>query len=111
MDDLMKRRFPGNIRELENLIERAAVLCRSEHIRREDLAPEASTDEESSCMDAIDTGPGTNYEATMLEIEKRLIFGALDRAKGNQSAAARELGISERHFRSCIKRLEKNISS
>ena len=39
LDKLSKRRFPGNVRELENIIERAVVLCRSEYIRTEDLPP------------------------------------------------------------------------
>jgi len=105
MDALMKRPFPGNVRELENCIERAVVLCRGEFIRAEDLPPEGPP--EQVCADSGLPGPGTDYETAMRLFEKSLVLGALERAKGNQSAAARELGISERHFRSCLKRIDE----
>jgi DNA-binding NtrC family response regulator len=99
LDNLSKRPLPGNIRELENIIERAVVLCRGDIIRTEDL-PEEPTDQEPL------PHPSSDYEKAMREFELGLIERALDLAQGNQSAAARALGISERHLRSCLKRLE-----
>lgn len=97
-DVLIKRPFPGNVRELENLIERAVVLSRSDYIRVEDLPPPPSPeDEEGFC---IRTVPEGEYEISMRDFERELVSGALKRSSGNQSAAARLLGISERHLRS-----------
>ena len=106
MDDLIRRRFMGNVRELENIIERAVVLCRGDFIRSEDVPVEQTQGENENSADSVDLVPGAGYQTTMFQVEKKLVYGALGRAKGNQSAAARELGISERHFRSCLKRLE-----
>jgi DNA-binding NtrC family response regulator len=97
LDNLIKRPFPGNVRELENMIERAVVLCRGDIIRMEDLPPPA----ESSSKRARTGG----YERTMTDFETELLESALASSKGNKSAAARELGISERHLRSRLERL------
>lgn len=100
-DNLSKRRFRGNVRELENIIERAVVLCRGSFIRTDDLPPES---ENGSAANPT-TASGSDYRDAMRDFERNLIERSLQRAKGNQSAAARELGISERHLRSCLKRL------
>ncbi|HNY22652.1 MAG TPA: sigma-54 dependent transcriptional regulator [Treponemataceae bacterium] len=97
-DALIKRPFPGNVRELENLIERAVVLSRSDYIRVEDLPPPPSPeDEEGFCVRTVPEGA---YETSLRDFERELVSGALKRSGGNQSAAARSLGISERHLRS-----------
>jgi DNA-binding NtrC family response regulator len=101
-DNLSKRFFPGNVRELENIIERASVLCRGNFIRTEDLPYEPGTDRSN----ASDSGIYSNYDKAMRDFELGLIGRALDKTKGNKSAAARDLGISERHLRSCLKRLD-----
>lgn len=108
MDALVKRPFLGNVRELENCIERAVVLCRSDYIRVEDL-PEPEEEQKDPCKEKLLPPPGTDYRTAMREFERRLVLGALERAGGNQSAAARELGIGERHLRSCLKRIEEWI--
>ncbi len=93
MDILMKYRYPGNVRELENIIQRAVVLARGEVITTDDLAPHlgALPSEEK-------TGRGILLEKVE-ELEKNMIRDALRTAKSNQSEAARSLGISERHLR------------
>ncbi len=102
LDLLHKRGFPGNIRELENAIERAVVLCRGEFIRIADLPPGPVED-----GTGVPQAPAaTSYHEAMRDFENKLIQGALGRNGGNQSAAARELGISERHLRSCLHRLQ-----
>jgi Response regulator containing CheY-like receiver, AAA-type ATPase, and DNA-binding domains len=100
LDNLVKRPFAGNVRELENIIERAVVLCRGDLIRLDDL-PKDLTDEGSSDAE----GQGKDYERAMRDFEWGLIDRALRKNGGNQSAAARELGITERHLRSCLTRL------
>ncbi len=82
---LMEHDFPGNVRELENIIEQAFVLCRGGWIEMRHLPPEmrpAGTEEAG-------VGGSTNLRA----MERHLIEAALKRHNGNRSRAARELGI------------------
>ncbi len=101
MDKLMKHSFPGNVRELENIIERAVVLCQGELILERDLplldTGIAESGEDSSFL--------VNYEERMTNFEIQLLDEALKAANGNKSAAARSLGITERHLRSRLERL------
>jgi len=108
-DVLSKRPFPGNIRELENAIERAVVLCRGDFIRTVDLPADLAEDRQSEKPDLI--AAKTDYRTAMHDFESRLIHEALNRNGGNQSAAARELGITERHLRSCLQRLADGDSA
>ncbi len=97
MNQLMRHDYPGNVRELENIIERAVVLCRGELILERGLPPlnnSASWGEQSN-----------NYEQRMADFERSILEEALLEAKGNKSAAARALGITERHLRSRLERL------
>jgi DNA-binding NtrC family response regulator len=104
LDLLSKRRFPGNVRELENLVERAVVLCRGSLIRTEDLPPEA--DEGAGSESCAEQDLEGGYEAAMAAFERGMIERALRKAEGNQSAAARALGITERHLRSRLEHLK-----
>ena len=90
--------YPGNIRELENIIEYAIALSRNGTITSRELpgilhqslkiVPDTLFSEESS------------YLEKMTHFESMIILNALDESKGNQSSAARSLGISERKLRS-----------
>ena len=86
-DVLMRHDFPGNVRELENIMQHAFVLCRGNTIQRQHLPEEftvelhATTDEKSSPM-------------TLQNIEKQAIREALKNNAGNKSQAARQLGIN-----------------
>lgn len=88
MDALLRHPWPGNIRELENAVEHACVLCRQPQIQVTDLpalvqgAPGA---EEAPGK----PNPGRDLRAQ----EMALIQAALARHGGNRTAAARELGI------------------
>ncbi len=84
---LMEYDFPGNVRELENIIEHAFVLCRSGLIQREHLPPHLRGEE-----GAMRSGPPTGV--TLAAMEKLLIRDALRRHRENRAAAARELGIN-----------------
>jgi len=101
MNRLMSHSFPGNVRELENLIERAVVLCRGDLILERDLPVFAEA------PDAADGGGWArpSYEEAMSRFERGVIDRALAAAAGNKSAAARDLGITERHLRSRLERL------
>ena len=100
MDQLMKYSYPGNIRELENIIERAVVLCREEIITKSDLPNQISKISEKNIFDPTDLKTG--YDSKVKSFETEIILEALSRTEGNKSAAARLLKMTERHLRSRI---------
>lgn len=104
LDQLMKYNFPGNVRELENIIQRAVVLSREELISTSDLPPLYEEKEKDKKLDPSNLDD--NYEAKMKLFETEMINEALKKTNGNKSAAARILGISERHLRSRLERLQ-----
>jgi len=83
---LMEHDYPGNVRELENIVEHAFVLCSGGLIEVRHLPPELRRDV---------TGPGeaARSGATLRELEAIHIADAVRRHRGNRTAAARELGI------------------
>jgi two-component system, NtrC family, response regulator AtoC len=92
MQTLQKYSWPGNVRELRNVLERAVLLSKSEIIDANDLPPEiryAGTSSRTDCPFILPED-GVDLEA----VERGLLQQALDRTGGNQSAAARLLGIS-----------------
>ncbi len=101
LDQLMKYDFPGNVRELENLVERAVVLSRTEFITVPDLPMQTHPISEKEILDPHRMTGG--YEEKVRTFERELISTALEQTGGNKSAAARQLGISERHLRSRLK--------
>jgi transcriptional regulator with PAS, ATPase and Fis domain len=83
---LMKQDFPGNARELENIIEHAFVLCRGGVIEAQHLPPELRRD--------LEVGPrSVSGGMTLQTMESLHIADALRRNAGNRKAAAEELGI------------------
>ncbi|MEE9432195.1 MAG: sigma-54 dependent transcriptional regulator [Melioribacteraceae bacterium] len=104
MDYLIKYEYPGNIRELENIIERAVVLCRDEFISKSDLPNQIGKISEKNIFDPTDLKDG--YETKVKSFEREIIIEALNRTNGNKSAAARILELTERHLRSRIDILE-----
>lgn len=85
---LLGHDYPGNVRELENVIEHCFVLCRGEIIEKEHLP--------ASIRPAADLGqPSTGGSTTLKQMETLMIVEALRRNKGNQAAASRELGINK----------------
>lgn len=88
---LRKYPFPGNVRELENILERALALCENERISVPDLQlPDAGT--------SADAQPASLGEMTR-DLEKEQIVSALQEHRWNQSATARALGITLRQLR------------
>jgi len=81
---LMKFDYPGNIRELENIIEHAFVLCRGRIIEPQHLPV---------YLQPKTVAKPPSYSGSLRDVEARLIVEALDRNGGNRLATARELGI------------------
>ncbi len=90
IDMLTRYHWPGNIRELENCIERAVLLCNDDVIRSEHLPPSLQMAE----------GKGSETNRSLPEIienkEQELIIDALKRCGGQQRKAAHDLGVTER---------------
>ena len=80
--------YPGNIRELENIIEHCFVLCQGEVIEKKHLP-------RSVCPGPSAGKIITSEIATLKQMEQLLIIEALRRNKGNQTATAKELGINK----------------
>jgi DNA-binding NtrC family response regulator len=95
MDLLMRYDFPGNVRELENVIQRSLVLSRGDQITTHDLPPPLRRDREASG----DPGSGTPLPVRLAALEQQAIEEALTSEGGNQTRAAARLGISERALR------------
>jgi DNA-binding NtrC family response regulator len=95
LDLLSKYEWPGNIRELENVIERAAILCQDNVIRIEDLAlPLGSRSSvERRSTDAA-SGAQVGNAVSMSDLEKAHIAGVLKIVSWNKNTAAKILGIS-----------------
>jgi DNA-binding NtrC family response regulator len=97
MDLLVRYDFPGNVRELENVVQRCAVLARSELITTDDLpGPVLGAASEAG---RADEQHGESLPARVGALERQAIEEALAAESGNQSRAAARLGISERALR------------
>lgn len=96
---LMRYDFPGNIRELENIIEYSFILCHGGFIQPEHL-PEPFAPEEASDESLI---LSSNKPQTLEDIERQAIYQALERNNWKKMATCRELGISKDTLRRKIK--------
>jgi DNA-binding NtrC family response regulator len=103
MDVLMKYDYPGNVRELENAIERSVVMARVTLITAEDLPVHirSTRGESESSYSNIE---GRFLPEMVENLERHLIADALEESDGNQSKAAELLGISERNLRYKLKK-------
>lgn len=101
MQALQRYAFPGNVRELENILERAMALSMSDRIDVEDLR-----------LDPVDEGgegggvePGGALQDYLDRVERQAITEALGKTHGNRTAAARLLGVTFRSLRYRMERL------
>ena len=97
MQRMMDYHWPGNIRELRNVVHRSAVLADSAVLTLSDLphftADRPNVDDDNDLL-----------SMSLLDAEKHIILAAIDRCRGNKSAAARQLGISTRTLHSKLSR-------
>lgn len=102
IDQLLAHPWPGNIRELENVLERASAFCEEGKITPGDLG-----------LFHSQSPPANNFNRglaglTLAEIERRAIIETLAACSGNKKAAARSLGIDEKSIYNKMKRLDIN---
>jgi two-component system response regulator PilR (NtrC family) len=94
--------FPGNVRELENILERAITLSSSGEVRAADIQLRPT---QSGSAVSIGAGSGGALGSHLEEIERDAIVKALEQTRYNKTAAAKVLGMSFRALRYRIKKL------
>jgi two-component system, NtrC family, response regulator PilR len=108
---LLTYAFPGNVRELENVIERAVALCENNTITPEDLRLSPHSQQASSATavpiedDGEDDSGDGGLDSYISNLEREAIMKALQETRYNKTAAAKKLGITFRALRYKLKKL------
>jgi two-component system NtrC family response regulator len=100
-EQLIRYDFPGNVRELENIVQRSVIFSRGEMITTDDLPVVVRGASQENRQKKEDTG---SFPEQIEKLEKDLIFEALRVNGNNQSKAAELLGLSERNLRYRLKK-------
>jgi len=108
LNTLVKYRYPGNIRELENIIERAVILARGDVLNSQDLPVfvREQDDEDNYLDQSLDEDESLTLPEVLAITEKRVIMNTLKKYHYNQSRTAQALGISESGLRYKIQTLK-----
>jgi len=123
-DALLRYPFPGNVRELQNILERALTLCDQDsilpiHLQLPDVRMDAQRPTSTAGTGTAEVeAPATAGEAHggsledyLFEIEKTAILKALEETRWNRTAAARKLGMTFRSLRYRLKKMGLDDSS
>ncbi len=114
LEELCSYDFPGNVRELENILERALTLCDGEYISAPDVQPPSHRRPHERRppalnMSASDAPPPQEalgrLDKYMADVERNILADAMEQARWNRTAAAKLLGISLRSLRYRLKKL------
>lgn len=100
IDLLLQYHWPGNIRELKNVLERAVLVCDEAVIRAHHLSLSLQTAGSSDTLDALRLG----FTETVAKVEQELLVDALKHARGNIHQAARDLRVTYRIFQYKLKK-------
>lgn len=108
MNVLMTRLWKGNVRELENVMERALLLARggtieAEHVQADETDQPMAAPPAPALASLSSPKPAEERLGTLWEMERELIFRALAKTKGNRTHAAKVLGISVRTLRNKLR--------
>jgi two-component system response regulator PilR (NtrC family) len=121
LTELKSYPFPGNVRELENILERAYTLCDGKRIESDDLqlgpasprmvqstshSANPGDDLEANEATTNNLASGQSLEDYLESVEKRLIVEALEATRWNKTAAAKKLGITFRALRYRLQKLD-----
>lgn len=100
---LSQYHYPGNIRELENILQRALTLMEGQTIQIKDLSLKPSTIEHTN--EPLTMQPGQTLEEYLEDIERNILTQTLEQCRWNKTAAAEQLGMSFRSIRYRLKKL------
>ncbi len=110
MDLLLRYSYPGNIRELENILERSVILLQGEYISEKELplaiqnlAPNDRKDSSRDPREVLLPQRST----TLANMERQAVLKALEEAAGNKSEAARLLGITRRTLKLKLRKYQE----
>jgi DNA-binding NtrC family response regulator len=99
VDKLSQQQWPGNVRQLRNVMERAIILCKDRILMPHHLFPE-DIEEDASPQISLEVG------ASLYEAEKQLILKTLQEVGGNKSKAAKILGLTAKTIRNKLRQYQ-----
>lgn len=103
MEILVNYDWPGNVRQLENVIERAVVLCQTDFIKPEHLPNRIKESKKNTETQFLIPQTNQKEKLNLFEIEKNLILKILQEENYNQTKTAERLGISRKQLRTKMK--------
>ncbi|WP_416426259.1 sigma-54 dependent transcriptional regulator [Pseudomonas sp. App30] len=110
MQSMLNYPWPGNIRELQNCVERATIVAQGALIEQQDLPAYLFEAAAGQADEAVPSGVPNDLDGKLAEVEKAWILAALQQTNGVQAAAAQLMGITERSLWYRLKKLAIQVS-